>query len=528
MPYSASAQGWARGGHQLDRSSGHSSDTAAPSYNYSPRVNQPSSSFDWGAAIGQGISDGLRGRAQAEAAGAYDNNRNRNYNDDNQYYSRPRNNYNDDNNYRAQPRYQQPYIAPAKPVVPAKPKPNPKPPEKINAARDNAAAELPFEAIDGTTLSLGQQIVQKEAEEELNGLADSLGDAAKDPAVQAILEEGRQSVADGKPLPTDWEDRLQAAATTAGLPPTFDPAKVRDQLDSFEGLAEANAQLSADPNGAGALTEGGGFPTGPSSFVTMPSLPEGEMCMCPNGCVLVGTGGEGAIDVVEADAAEILGIPLGVGEPEPDATGDVAKRIKSGVLLMNDKKNSETINYVIANANYAMQPGYTQRLTEGQTWIVAFDRGDGHGEAKYTLSDGTYVFGASDKGWELYRSSFGVTIDNERGDAPFNYNVDNTQEEVAAGQSKSHTSLYPLLVRFDRGDGGDEAQKKVVAKGRRLEVAVNPQDGFWDLYPANAKSRVAKAATQTGATRLAGSAVSAEVKKSDRMARLKAALAAAK
>jgi hypothetical protein len=128
----------------------------------------------------------------------------------------------------------------------------------------------------------------------------------------------------------------------------------------------------------------------------------------------------------------------------------------------------------------------------------------------------------------LYRSSFGVTIDNQRGDAPFYYNVDNTQEEVAAGESKSHTSLYPLLVRFDRGDGGDEAQKKVVAKDRRLEVAVNPQDGFWDLYPANAKSRLVEAASPKGATKLRGSAVSADVKKADRMARLKAALAAAK
>jgi hypothetical protein len=124
-------------------------------------------------------------------------------------------------------------------------------------------------------------------------------------------------------------------------------------------------------------------------------------------------------------------------------------------------------------------------LPDTQSWVISFDRGEEQGEAKYTLASGSYAFGSSERGWDLFSRKFKVTIDNSRGEDPFLYVVDNAHAEVPAGETKTHTSNYPLLVRFDRGDGGKEAKKRISRDATTLVVAVSPSDGFWDLFPAD-------------------------------------------
>jgi len=253
----------------------------------------------------------------------------------------------------------------------------------------------------------------------------------------------------------------------------------------------------------------------------MPFWPDDEMAMLPDGSLMVGADGAGQIGVTTLDAQDVLGFPVGVGDPVPESAADVAKRPKSGVYLINPESTAAPINYVIANTNYEMQSGFSQALPEGQTWEISFDRGQDQGSARYTLSSGTYVFGAGKNGgWDLFLQTFTVVIDNQGNDGTFNYNIDNSQQEVGAGEKKTHTSNYPILVRFDRGDGGKEAQKRIAEKSATLAVAVNPKDGYWDLYPPNAASTTLVSQKD----RTEGKVASAKGKDASRAARLRALL----
>lgn len=385
----------------------------------------------------------------------------------------------------SQPRYQEPqYVAPR--PAPVKPKTNKKAPEKVVKARGNAKADLKLPAMTALEYNLSQQIVQAQAEAEVADLRKNVGDATNDPQVDQALKDIEAKVAAGEPVTDKDMDKLKGLIDNAvNLPNTHTtnilPADFDKQGGKLIGLSEANAALSTPfPPGGFDPT----FPSGNADVVLMPSMPEDEMCMLPGGAVMMGTGGEGAISVESANMAELLGLPVGVGEPVPESDEEVAKRIKSGVLLLNPEENGVPIEYVVANQNYSMQPGYSQVLPDGQTWVISFDRGAGQGEAKYSLASGAFAFGSSDQGWELFSRKFKVTLDNSQGDEAFVYVVDNAHAEVAAGQTKEHTSNYPILIRFDRGDGGQEAKKRVNDNSTKLVVAVDPDDGLWELFPA--------------------------------------------
>jgi hypothetical protein len=155
------------------------------------------------------------------------------------------------------------------------------------------------------------------------------------------------------------------------------------------------------------------------------------------------------------------------------------------VLLMNPSDNATTIKYVLGNQNFSLTPSYKQTLPEGQAWVVSFDRGARLGTARYTLNKGTYVFAGTQRGWDLHSQKFQLTIDNSANTEAFYYAIDNKEAELAAGKQITHSSEYPLIVRFDRGDGMQAAQKKLEKASSSLVVALNSADGLWDLYPAS-------------------------------------------
>lgn len=388
-----------------------------------------------------------------------------------------------------QPQYQPP---PPRPQPAAKVVKNSKPPEKINANRDNKCpTDQGIDPVDSATRSLASQVVKQEGKEKLNGLKSKLGDAANDPAVAEQLKNIETKFANNQAV-TDQEinDLVTAVNASGKLDPSVSSADLNTLVTGVQGLSEANKMLSQSlPLDPSAIPS---FPTGPTKIVMMPGLPEDDMVMLPCGGIMMGTGGSGCICVSTVDGAELLDFPLGVGEPVADSDDNVAKRVKDGTLLLNPSENDATVNYVIANKNYSMDAGNSQRLSAGRKWVIRFDRGQDFGEARYTLADGTYVFVSSDRGWELRTQKFSVTIDNSESEEPFYYNVDNTQVKAAAGGTKTHSSPYPILVRFDRGGGGEAAQKKILEKDERILVAVNPDDGLWDLYPAEADTQVAE------------------------------------
>jgi hypothetical protein len=63
------------------------------------------------------------------------------------------------------------------------------------------------------------------------------------------------------------------------------------------------------------------------------------------------------------------------------------------------------LSYALNEYSYQIEPGDHQDLTTDRTWVIAFNRGGDFGDAEYTLESGTYTFGPSDHGWELFHTS---------------------------------------------------------------------------------------------------------------------------
>jgi len=102
------------------------------------------------------------------------------------------------------------------------------------------------------------------------------------------------------------------------------------------------------------------------------------------------------------------GYQRGYAAPAPAAAANVlpgAAAATGPIKLSNPKKNSVALNYTLNGHSYSIQPGHSQALGAGSVWTIQFDRGGSFGQARYSLSSGTYTFKATDKGWDLYRKS---------------------------------------------------------------------------------------------------------------------------
>jgi len=75
------------------------------------------------------------------------------------------------------------------------------------------------------------------------------------------------------------------------------------------------------------------------------------------------------------------------------------------VVIENSSGNASPLNYSLNGTVYTMESGQTQRLVNDRQWIVEFDRGDGMGAARYSLSQGRFKFKSTERGWELMRSA---------------------------------------------------------------------------------------------------------------------------
>ncbi len=111
--------------------------------------------------------------------------------------------------------------------------------------------------------------------------------------------------------------------------------------------------------------------------------------------VVVGVGGDGA-------AGPISGPAIPPDAPAPDSTNASDAGVASGLLLVNPEDTQSPVNYQLNGQPFELQPGYNQQLGGPSTWVIEFDRGNGNGLARYTLTDGTYLFTLTDAGWELY------------------------------------------------------------------------------------------------------------------------------
>ncbi|HWB01200.1 MAG TPA: hypothetical protein VG713_22075 [Pirellulales bacterium] len=227
------------------------------------------------------------------------------------------------------------------------------------------------------------------------------------------------------------------------------------------------------------------LPTGKVALITNPELPFDQVIVLGPNAVMLGNQGHGPLKVTEGIVTEALGLPVVQGPPLPEAEG---QEMIGGIMLINPKASQGTVNYLLNGNRYVMNPGMAQRLPEGPQWVIEYDRGDNRGMATYTVTPGTYFFKQTPDGWQLYRERFDVVIDNSQSRQEFHFVYHGENMTVPAGGTLPISGMYPIVVRYDRGNGADQAAKTMYFSGT-VQVGINPADNMWDLYPTNENQR---------------------------------------
>lgn len=227
------------------------------------------------------------------------------------------------------------------------------------------------------------------------------------------------------------------------------------------------------------------LPAGNVTLLFDPTLPVGTAIVLSKDAILIGNEGAGPMSIAEGNAAQALKLPIVTGSPIPEAEGD---EITGGTVVVNPSSSRATINYNINGNHYVMEPGMRQKLPGDRKWVIEFDRGQNFGQSAYTLAPGTYHFTPSDLGWQLYRQRFDVVLDNSQSNQEFHFVFQGEDTAVPAQATKSISSIYPIIVRFDRGNGADFVAKEIKASGD-VQIGVNATDNLWDLFPTSDNKR---------------------------------------
>jgi hypothetical protein len=246
---------------------------------------------------------------------------------------------------------------------------------------------------------------------------------------------------------------------------------------------EARKLIETATPGKGSVAR---LPTGGDvTTIFDPTLPLGTAIVLSDDAVLIGREGQSSLDIAKGNAAEALGLPIVTGTPLADAEGEEATR---GVLIVNPGSSRGTINYNLNGNHYVAQAGMKQKLAalpNGPAWVIEFDRGDKFGPASYKLSPGTYYFTPTDLGWQLYRQRFEIVLDNSQSKQEFNFIFQGEDLIVPAGGARTLSSNYPIVVRFDRGNGSEFVAKSTRMTVGNLQIGVNANDNLWDLFPTS-------------------------------------------
>jgi len=282
------------------------------------------------------------------------------------------------------------------------------------------------------------------------------------------LEAGDCSVRDAQ----DMEQELIACGLAAH--PCCGAPSLLEEIQ--ECLVISQAVARARP---GIQTQTAAVPPGDVDIVYHPGLPEGGTIVLDAETVMLGTGGVGTMHVQHGNVAQQQGYQLATGESLAE---DNTPLIKSGILIENPTQTE--VQFVLGNQRFSLEP-LGRKTFSANSSEIAFHSGNGGQPLRYGVTAGTSQFVVRDASWGFHKiTSFNAVIDNSANDSPFHYIVQGEHQVVAPHATQSHSSLYPLVVRFDRGN--DAGTKQVVSHQQRatLTVSLNPNDNLWDLYSA--------------------------------------------
>ena len=149
------------------------------------------------------------------------------------------------------------------------------------------------------------------------------------------------------------------------------------------------------------------------------------------------------------------------------------------IVLVNPEATQQRINFVLAGEPLGLDPEQLLERSVVAPIVIRFDRGGGFGLAEYSLTEGVYEFKLTEHGWELFRRSFAVTLDNAANAGAFRYVVDGQAAVLAAGASQTHRGLFPIVIAFDRGNGQEPA--RAMLPNGIYRIAQSGETGLWEL-----------------------------------------------
>lgn len=190
---------------------------------------------------------------------------------------------------------------------------------------------------------------------------------------------------------------------------------------------------------------------------------------------------QGDFRTAEMPIIEALNLPIGQDDPAPVAE-DEDLIYSSGIVIRNPKSSGASISYQISGKNYTSEPGDAQVIEATSKRVIKFDNGNGKTHA-YTIHPGTYDFVLEETEWKFFNKSkkpFELTLNNKQGATPFHFVIDGKRKTIAAGESDTFESKYPMLLSFDRGNNADTAHRRL-EKGE-YTVAIDRDSNHWDLF----------------------------------------------
>jgi len=280
-------------------------------------------------------------------------------------------------------------------------------------------------------------------------------------------------------LKQDMADFDTGIGKIAGATPAVSDLAVA--VKTLKTWIEARRLIESATPGKGPVAKlpGGGDVT----LIFDPTLAVGTAIVLSEQAMLIGREGNSALQITTGNAAQALGLPIVTGTPLAEAEGE---EVAEGVLIINPASARSTINYNINGNHYVAAPGSNQKLAPSgaRGWVIEYDRGEKFGQAVYTLSPGTYQFTPTDlQGWQLYRQRFDVVLDNSQNKQEFHFIFRGEDITIPAGGSRTLKSSYPIVVRFDRGNGAAFVAKATPLTVGNLQIGVNATDNLWDLFP---------------------------------------------
>ncbi len=265
-------------------------------------------------------------------------------------------------------------------------------------------------------------------------------------------------------------------------------AKMREKFKDSLQISNANNGGAAIPS----LIDAGNSVVGPGQtlLVNSPHLESEVVVVLSPDTVVQGVGNAGAFAMSVEDRPNLAGIPFIPGKPLP--VTDPANVVTSGIVLLNPEDTGGAISYSLNGESCSMEPGYSQNLGAGKTWLLEFDRGNGADQARYELKgDATYEFGIdpAKKAWDIWKKTYKVTLDNSRNGKDFHLVFNGEQMTVRAKKGLQLESTFPIVATFDQGKGGPAAVRRLTSGAYQVGVT---RTGL-DIFPPRTSATAAAA-----------------------------------